>query len=430
MPLRVYIETYGCALNRSDEAIMVQVLRSRGHEVVKVLDEADVVIINTCTVRLDTEYNMLSRIKQLNSICAKNGKKLVVAGCMAKAQPYVVSLVAPRASLVSPQNSHKVHVAVESSERVILLEGERPRDIIGVCTGNSVVPIPIQEGCLSNCSFCIAKHARRQLISHSVEAVVSAVKSAVSSGAVEIELTGMDLGVYGVDLYRKRALPQLLERIVESVDGNYMIRVGMINPEHLKYMLDELINVVKTSGKIYKFFHVPLQSGSDKVLKLMGRRYTVDEYRQVVKEIKNKIPGVSIATDIIVGHPGEEEEDFEETLRIIKELEFERVHLAGYSVRPHTLAASMPQVNSSLKKARLKKALEAIVEVGTRVREKYLNKWVKGFITERTSTWVARLDNYIPVVIKRCEERLRYGTWVDIYVDEITFFDIRGVVTW
>jgi len=160
-------------------------------------------------------------------------------------------------------------------------------------------------------------------------------------------------------------------------------------------------------------------------LKLMKRKYTVDEYRSIVKEIKRKIPDVSIVTDIIVdiivGHPGEDEKDFEETLKIIRELEFERVHLAGYSIRSLTESASMKQVHTAVKKRRLKIALDTIIEVGLKVRSKYLNlnKNVRAFITEKTKTWVGRFENYIPVVIKDNWE-LSYGVWVDIYVDEIT----------
>lgn len=427
--MRVYIETYGCALNKSDEAIMKNVLASRGHSVVTSFEDADVVVINTCTVRLDTEYKMISRIRLLREICSRNGKKLVVAGCMAKVQPYTVSLIAPEASLVSPQNSDKIYVAVENPNRVLLLTGERKRDLIGICEGK-IVPIPIQEGCLGNCTFCIAKHARRQLVSHSIKAVVEAVARAVEQGAVEVELTGMDLGTYGLDLYGRRTLPSLL-REVANVHGVFKIRLGMINPEHLHYILDELLDVVKHSSKIYRFFHIPMQSGSDRVLKLMGRRYTIDEYRAVVKEIKRKIAGASIATDVIVGFPGETEEDFEATLRVIEELEFERVHLASYSIRPLTLAASMKHLDTRVKKARVKKALEVVVNAGLKVREPYVGKTVRCFITEWQRSWVGRLDNYIPVVLKTLPNNanLNYGDFVKVYVDEATFFDIRGHVT-
>ncbi|MEM4732865.1 MAG: MiaB/RimO family radical SAM methylthiotransferase, partial [Desulfurococcaceae archaeon] len=342
-----------------------------------------------------------------------------------KVQPYTVSLVAPSASLVSPQNAGRIHVAVESKNRVVLLEGKRERNLIGVCQGK-ITPIAVQEGCMGNCTFCIAKYARRELVSHSIEAITSAVKKAVEQGAVEIELTGMDLGTYGLDLYRRRALPDLLRTLV-NIEGNYRIRIGMINPEHFRYILDDLVDVLKTSSKVYKFLHIPLQSGSDKVLKLMGRRYSVDEYKSFVKEIKRKIPNVSIATDIIVGFPGEEEEDFECTIKVIKELEFERVHLASYSIRPLTLAASMKQINTRVKKSRMRRALEVIVTVGLKVREQYIGRVVEGYITEKTDNWIARLDNYIPVVLKT-SRNVDFGDFVKVFVDEATFFDLRGHV--
>jgi len=359
----------------------------------------------------------------------KTGKKLIVAGCMAKVEPYTVKLIAPTASLVSPQNADKVYIVVERTEPVIMLSGNRSRNIIGVCGGNSVVPIPVQEGCLSNCSFCIAKHARRQLVSHSIEAIVKAVQEAVQLRAVEIELTGMDLGVYGIDIYKKKALPELIMEITSRVSGNYMIRIGMINPEHLHDFLDELIAAIKSNEKVYRFLHIPLQSGSDRILKLMNRNYTVSEYRSWIKEIKAKIPDISIATDIIVGFPGEREEDFEETLKVIRELEFERVHVAGYSIRPLTLAASMRQIDTQVKKKRLELALKTIMDVGLKVRQKYLNTRVSCIVTEKDKTWVGRLLNYIPVVIKDSGmAQISYGEWVNVYIDEITFFDIRGYV--
>jgi MiaB-like tRNA modifying enzyme len=408
---------------------MKSTLTSRGHSVISSIEDADVVIVNTCIVRLETEYHMINRIKALHNYCVKTGKRLIVAGCMARVEPYTINLIAPTASLVSPQNADKIYIAVEKANRVILLSGVRSRDVIGVCTGSSVVPIPVQEGCLGDCSFCVAKHARRQLVSHSVEAIVKAVQEAVQSGAVEVELTGMDLGVYGLDLYKKRVLPDLLLEITKRVPGNYMIRVGMMNPDHLACFLDEIIEVVRSEDKIFKFLHIPLQSGSDRVLRLMKRNYTVDEYRSIVREIKARIPGVSIATDVIVGFPGESEEDFEETLKVIRELEFERVHVAGYSIRPLTLAASMQQVNTLVRKRRLRLALKTIMDVGLRVRQKYLNTKVSCFVTEKSKTWVARLVNYIPVVIKGFDRDIvSYGKWLSVYIDEVTFFDIRGYV--
>lgn len=426
--MRVYIETYGCPLNRSDEAIMKEVLVARGHTIVDSALEADAIILNTCVVRLETEYKMLKRIGELRELCATSGKKLIVAGCMSSAMPYTISKKAPEASIISPQNSHLVYLAVELPERVVLVSGQRQRDHIGLYFEGRIAPIPIQEGCTNSCSFCITKHARRALVSHSIEAVVNAVKRAISMGVVEIQLTGMDLGAYGLELYKKRSLPELLRRITREVDGNYMIRVGMINPEHLKFIVDDLIEAVSESPKVYKFFHIPLQSGSDRVLSIMRRGYTVGEYADIVKRIKRAIPDASIATDIIVGHPLETDEDFEATLKTIRELEFERVHLAAYSIRELTYSASLPQLPTAVKKRRALEAMKVIEEVGRKVREKYLNKVLECFVTEYNESWICRLDNYIPVVILDSSPNIDYGQRVRVRPVESTFFDLRALL--
>jgi len=426
--VRVYIETYGCALNRSDEALMIESILEAGHTVTRVLEEADAIVINTCTVRLDTEYHMVKRIKELHEYSLKTGKKLVVAGCMAKAQPYTVSRIAPSASLLSPQNATHIAKVFESPGRVVLINGVRERDRIGVYLENRVAPIAIQEGCLSNCSFCITRFARRILVSHSIEAVERAVREAVGKGAVEIQLTGMDLGTYGVDLYKARKLPELVKAITRSIEGNYMVRIGMINPEHLHYILDDLVEAITESPRVYRFLHIPLQSGSNRVLKAMRRNYSIEEYMEMMDKLKAGIPDVSIATDIIVGHPLESEEDFAQTLEAIEKLEFERVHLAGYSIRPLTYSASLPQLPTGTKKNRILRALKTIEEVGLRVRMRYAGKHVECFTTEYTNTWICRLVNYIPVVIVRLSDSIRvdYGEWVKVHVEGATFFDLRA----
>jgi len=422
---KVYIETYGCALNKGDTYIMKTVLARKGYSIVDNPVASDVIIINTCTVRMETQQRMIHRIKTLYELAIERDKKLIIAGCLAKAQPYLVSKIAPNASLLSPQNVSKIDIVVRESSKVILLDGDRDRNTIGVWLEDRIGIIPIQEGCLGNCSFCIVKNARRKLFSYPIEHIAETVRELIKKGAVEIQLSGQDTATYGIDLYGKPMLPKLIQRIIE-VPGNYMIRIGMLNPDTVEPIVDDLIEAMR-EHHVYKFLHIPLQSGSDKVLKIMRRKYTVDQFRHIIKELRSKLSNIAIATDIIIGHPGEDEEDFEDTLRIIKELEFDRIHVAQYTIRPNTYSASLKQVNSKIKKKRMKRFLELMENIGLKKHSKYLGKVVKAFVTERgRNTYIARLINYTPVVINSNKEIV--GKWINARIHKITFFDLRGDV--
>jgi threonylcarbamoyladenosine tRNA methylthiotransferase CDKAL1 len=424
---RVYIETYGCALNYADTAIMRSVLASKGYTFTSRAEEADVIIINTCTVRLDSEQRMRKRIKVLSEVAEKTGARLVVAGCMATAQPYTVKKIAPRAVLVSTYNAHHVDIAVEKG--VDLLKPVGPPkplytpDPVYMLRGR-IAEVPIAEGCLGDCSFCITKLARRRVYSRPIEQLVSLVERLVKLGAVEVRLTGQDTAVYGLDIYGRRMLPELVRRVVE-VPGRFMVRIGMMNPEHLREILDDMIEVLR-HPKVFKFIHIPVQSGDDRVLKIMKRRYTVDEFRQLVREIRRKIPGVMIATDIIVGHPGEDEEAFENTVRLVEELRFERVHLAQYTPRQRTVAAGLPQVPDPVKKARSKRLTEIIARIGLEEHRRYIGARACALIVSRGERGGldAKLYNYMPVILP--EDAGAPGEWRCVEVVDATWYDLRG----
>ncbi len=423
--MKVYIETYGCALNKGDSYIMRSVLVKRGHSIVDNISEANVIIVNTCTVRYDTEQKMINRITSLREYCLKTGKKLIVAGCMAKAQPYLVTKIAPEASLVSPQNASRIWIAVESPQRTILLDGERDRNCVGLWLENSIAVIPIQEGCLGNCSFCIVKNARRKVVSYPIHVIINTAKNLIEKGALEIELTGQDTSVYGIDLYGKQMLPELVRRITE-IKGDFMIRIGMTNPDTLRSIIDDIVDVLR-HPKVYKFVHIPVQSGSNNVLKVMRRKYTVEEFIEIVNFLRRKIPGITIATDIIVGHPGETEDDFLQTIELLKKIEPERVHLAQYSVRPNTLAAKLPQIDTKTKKRRSLQVLKLIEEIGLKKNSEYIGSTARVLLVENTLPHpTARLYNYTPVIITNIT-KFKKGEWIKARITNATFFDLRGI---
>ncbi len=430
--MKVYFETYGCALNRADTSIMKHILRSRGHEIVKALENADVIVINTCTVRLDSELRMVKRIKELQKFAKEKDVKLIIAGCMASAQPYTLAKIAPEASLISPQNITRIAEAVEGGGRIILLGGERDVSVLHPYVEGVSAEIPIAEGCLGDCAFCIVKIARRRLRSYPTSVIVNAVHEAVAKGVVEIDLTAQDTGSYGIDINGSPLLIKLLSEILEKVRGNYHIRVGMMNPDSLVNILDGFLDILK-HPKVFKYVHLPLQSGSDAVLKIMRRKYTYDEYRALVKELRRKIPGISIATDIIVGHPGEDEDDFRMTVEAVKELAFDKVHIAQYTVRPRTAAAAMKQVPDPVKKRRSTCLSRVVEEVGKSINLSYIGSIGMALISGRSfrGSLIGRLINYKPVVILRKDYieggEVRLGDTALVRVDEVSFYDLRGV---
>ncbi|NPA04553.1 MAG: tRNA (N(6)-L-threonylcarbamoyladenosine(37)-C(2))-methylthiotransferase [Crenarchaeota archaeon] len=422
---RYYIEVYGCSLNHADAALAAGMLEAAGYRRVETPWEADVILVFTCTVRLDSEERMTRRIRVLSGVAEKTGATLVVAGCMAAAQPYTVKRIYPKALLLSPANPHRVLECLRR-RRSLLHEPARPKTLYTppprIAMHGRVAEIPIVDGCLGDCAFCITKLARRRLYSRPLEVVKRYAEELVRSGALELRVTGQDAAAYGVDIYGERLLPRLVEELA-SIPGDFMIRVGMMSPDQLLPILDELLEAMR-SPKVYKFLHVPVQCGDDELLRIMGRKYTVDDVRYIVREARRRLPGVTIATDIIVGHPGEDEEAFRNTLRLLEELRFERVHVAQYTPRPRTRAAAMKQVPDPVKKERSKRVMEIVQRigfeehsrlVGARARCLALGPGERGGVE-------ARLYNYVQVILP---EGVEPG-WVEVEITEATWYDVRA----
>ena len=394
---KVVIETYGCTLNQADSRIMGYILKENGYEVEygRYEGNADYLIVNTCTVKSPTENKIIYRLRQLKGL----GKKLIVAGCLASADTQKVINVVPDASIITTSNVNKIadvlkfielgkNVIIDSYNRIDKLQ-------YGLENSSIIARIPISEGCLSNCSFCETKFARGPLNSFSEELILRAVKNAVEQGSKEIELTAQDVGAYGAD--RKTNIAELLKKVVE-IEGSFKVRVGMLNPEHLHKYFDELLEAYR-SDKVYKFFHLPVQSGSNKVLRDMNRRYTVEDFVNYVEEIRKKL-NASIATDIIVGYPTESEEDFEKSIELIKEIKPEVVNISKFGARPHAPASRLKQLSDKTIKDRSIILSRIVREIEFNERNKHIGERRKVLITEKNrKSYTGRDDAYNEIAV-------------------------------
>jgi len=390
--MNVYIETYGCSANQAHSEIMEGMLEANGLKIVKNYESADVIIINTCIVKTPTENRIRERLK----FFVKNfpSKKLVITGCAADVGLF--KDIAPSAIFLS---SHKPKEIV----KIILGKGnceekrKRKNNLISI--------VEISSGCLGDCSYCIVKLARGKLKSKKPEEIFKEVKEAIEEGCKEIWLTSQDCGCYGLDIGTN--LAELVERII-NIEGDFSIRMGMMNPTHIKPFIEKLSELYQ-NPKIYKFAHIPVQSGSDKILKAMKRGYSVKEFERIVKILRKNIPDITISTDIIVGFPGETENDFEKTLKFLKKVEPDIINLSKFEPRPKTEAAKMKQVDKKIVKKRSKKIAEIIRKISERKNRKWIGKECEIVVTEKGKKgqqFVGRNEYYKPVIIESKDDIL------------------------
>lgn len=341
----IYVKTFGCSHNQSDSEYMSGQLSAFGYAITEEPEGADLWLINTCTVKNPSQSAMTTLISK-----CKNAKKpLVVAGCVPQGSQGLKELEG--ISIIGVQQIDRVVEVVEETlkghEVRLLSRKTLPSlDLPKVRKNKFIEILPINVGCLGACTYCKTKHARGHLGSYTIDSLVDRVKIVVSEGVREIWLSSEDTGAYGRDIGTN--LPNLLNAIVAELpaDRSTMLRIGMTNPPFILEHLKEIAAIL-CHPCVYSFLHVPVQSGSDAVLTGMNREYTVGEFRKVVDTLCELVPGMQIATDIICGFPGETDEDFAETVNLVKDYQFPQVHISQFYPRPGTPAARMKKVPSN-----------------------------------------------------------------------------------
>jgi len=392
--MKFFLLTYGCTLNQSDSDIIRAVMLDNGAKETKSESSSDVVIVNSCGVKNATEQKIMDKLRKL----AGEKKPTVLAGCLA-ANEKLIAKNNPVASIIGTSAIHHVFEASKSAiakKRSVFLSREDKEELPRFQKG-IIAKIPIAEGCSSFCSFCFTRIARGKLKSYSIKWVKNELEKAVRAGAKEIQLTAQDTGAYGKDLGAGTDLPTLLRELVK-VEGTFFIRLGMINPEHAKGMQRELIDVF-ASSKIYKFIHLPVQSGSDPVLKSMKRGHNTKDFEQVAKAFKKRFPDLTLSTDIIVGFPTETEKDFEKTLSLLRRIRPDVCNLSKFTPRPFTPAALMKQLPNLEVKRRSEVAAELCKKIAEENNKQFVGKSYTILVTEKQRTLTGRNISYRQVAL-------------------------------
>jgi len=377
--------TYGCQMNVNESAKMKQILQTMGYEIIDDIDDSDLVFLNTCTVREGAAvkvYGKLGDLKRLKE--KKEGKMIIgVTGCLAQEVRDEFIKKTPYVDLVlGNQNIGRIPDIIERIEKgedvhVVMVEDEDelPQRVDADFGDDIVASISITYGCNNYCTFCIVPYVRGMERSVPLHEVVQDVKKYTEKGYKEILFLGQNVNSYGSDLADETDNFAKLLRESAKIEGDFWIKY--VSP-HPKDFTDEVIDAIADNSKIARMLHLPLQSGSTKILNAMNRGYTKEEFITLARKIKEKIPDIGLTTDIIVGFPGETEEDFQDTMDVVNEVGFENAFMFMYSKRSGTPAATMEeQVDEQVKSERLQQLMRLQNYKAKEESQKYLGKTVK-----------------------------------------------------
>lgn len=385
MSKKATVITYGCQMNVNESAKMKQILQTMGYEIVDDIDDSDLVFLNTCTVREGAAvkvYGKLGDLKRLKE--KKNGKMIIgVTGCLAQEVRDEFIKKTPYVDLVlGNQNIGRIPDIIERLEKgedvhVVMVEDEDelPQRVDADFGDDIVASISITYGCNNYCTFCIVPYVRGMERSVPLHEIVQDVKKYTEKGYKEILFLGQNVNSYGSDLADETDNFAKLLRESAKIEGDFWIKY--VSP-HPKDFTDEVIEAIADNSKIERMLHLPLQSGSTKILNAMNRGYTKEEFITLAKKIKEKIPDIGLTTDIIVGFPGETDEDFQDTMDVVNEVGFENAFMFMYSKRSGTPAATMEeQVDEQVKSERLQQLMRLQNYKAKEESQKYLGKTVK-----------------------------------------------------
>ncbi|MFX0072406.1 MAG: tRNA (N(6)-L-threonylcarbamoyladenosine(37)-C(2))-methylthiotransferase [Candidatus Hermodarchaeota archaeon] len=353
-----YIETYGCTSNKADSYIISSILKKKGY-IQTSIEEAEFIIINTCAVKEQTENKIKERLKQLDTIYSKYPKKhIIIAGCLPHIAPNCVKtiqkIIPTNSAIIDLDNINdipEIFAKIKKGQKNLILKSDLKIDkakyLIDYPKEKITGIIPISEGCKGRCTYCCVKNARGKLKCYNPQHIIENAKYQLKQGIKQIYLTSQDCSTYqykDYDLYD-------LVRSITDLPYKFYLRIGMINPNFLIDNFNQLISIFNLK-KVYHFLHIPIQSGSNRILNLMKRTYIIPQIIGKIDKLRTKFPYLTISTDIICGFPGESEYEFYRTINFIKWLKPEILNISKFTTRPGTEAKRMKQIDSKTIKDR------------------------------------------------------------------------------
>ena len=435
-PLTCCINTFGCQMNARDSEKLLGILEKMGFEESD-SEKSDLVLYNTCTVRDNANQKVYGRLGQLGSIKKKNPSMLIgLCGCMMQESAVVEKIKKSYPFVDLIFGTHNIYKLAETmynrltGKKMVVDIQKEAEEIVEDLPVERKYPfksgVNIMFGCNNFCSYCIVPYVRGRERSREPEEILAEIRRLVADGVVEVMLLGQNVNSYGKNLKNPVTFAELLRRVNE-IEGLERIRFMTSHPKDLS---DELIQAMKECDKVCAHLHLPLQSGSSRILKAMNRRYTKEDYLSLVERIREAMPEISLTTDIIVGFPGETEEDFEETLDVVRRVRFDSAFTFIYSVRRGTPAAAMEQVPEDVVKVRFDRLLKEVQAISAEVcgRDVHtVQKVLAEVMDDHQEGYVTgRLSNNT-VVHFPGDERL-IGKIVDVYLEESKGFYYMGTM--
>ncbi|MEM3708114.1 MAG: tRNA (N(6)-L-threonylcarbamoyladenosine(37)-C(2))-methylthiotransferase [Nitrososphaerales archaeon] len=409
-----FVKSFGCSANRSDTEIMIGLLEEAGYSLTN-LEEADYVLVNTCGVKQPTEDRVISTLRQFSSL----NKKLIIAGCLPRINlNRIVKTIPNFSATLDPRSIHlivEVFKRIEEGHDKLLIFSDEPaiKPSLPKHLLNPVIGIiQIAEGCSMKCTYCCTRFARGSTYCYPNDVIFNEAKNLIRKGCKEVWITSQDNSVY---YFKGVKLPELIKKICK-IEGEFFLRIGMMNPANVKKILKDLIESYFDS-KVYKFLHLPLQSASMRILELMKRGYSPKDVIEIINSFSSSLSSLTLSTDVIVGFPTETDEDFEDTVKFIQEIKPDIVNVSKFGVRPKTEASKLKQLSCDTIEKRCKELTQIIKEISYQKNLKWINWAGRCLISEKGKkdfSWIARNFAYKPIVLKNNQNLL--GRFVDVEI--------------